>query len=209
VTAVVPRAVLALTAVILVAATVLTLGRHGSHIVGWNGVPPLVFALSVPTGERVCQPIPPAPEPATRIRMTLGAYGRTGARIRAESPAGARGAPVAVRDGVIEVPAPPALSFERQLCVANVGDGRVALAGVTVPRRSGATIGRRHTRGVFSAVYLGREATTWQDRAGSILARVGYAKGLPGGAATGVVLIALLVIALGGALLSCWKLLRV
>ncbi len=56
--------------------------------------------------------------------------------------------------------------------------------------------------------YLKDRAPTWADQAGTLLARVGYAKGPAGGAATGALLLLLLVATLGGALTLSWRALR-
>jgi hypothetical protein len=208
VTARLPRAVLALTAILLIVATVLTLDRHASRVVGTNGVSPAVFALSVPAGERACQPILPVPSRASKVRMTLGAYHRSGARVQLELPGAPGSASVPVREGINELPAPPGGLSGRELCIVNVGRGRVALAGAVTGRSAGATVGDRRVDGVFSALYLSADSQTWRERVGGVLDRVGYAKGLPGGSWTGALLVAMLVLTLGGALASGWRYLR-
>jgi hypothetical protein len=204
-----PRAVLALAAVLLVAGTAFTLHRNASRIVGTNGVVPATFALSVPVGERACQRVLGVPARARAVRLTVGVYGRPGARIRAEFSGRARGPAIAARDGVVEMPLPRGgTGATTKFCVVNVGAGRVALAGALVPPSSGAVVGRRQVHGVFALAYLDARPQRWADRVGAIVARVGYANGVPGGALTGPILIALLIAALGGALAACWRQLR-
>jgi hypothetical protein len=206
VSAVLPRVVLAAAAVALVVAVVVTLQRDSSRVLGYNGVPPATFAVSVPPGEEACQGMPPAP-PATRaIRMTVGVNGDARARLRA-SVDGDGGTAVAVRDGRAELPIAGAANTQR-LCVANEGGRRVELAGVTTAPAAAARVDDAPAGGVIAVQYLAGSARTWGERTGNVLARVGYAKGMVGGGATGALLIALLVLTVGGALALSWRYLR-
>jgi hypothetical protein len=201
-----PRAVLAAAAVLLVVATVVTLLRDTSRVLGSNGVPANAFVVSIPAGETACQGMPPAP-PATRaIRMTIGVYGDPRARLRADVAAAGNGRTVAARDGKQELPLSDATNATR-VCIANLGGGRVELAGTASPPAGAAVIGTKPADGVFGFEYLRGTEVSWGERLGDVLARAGYAKGL-GGSATGALLLVLLVLTLGGTLVVSWRTLR-
>ena len=82
------------------------------------------------------------------------------------------------------------------------------LAGVATDPGSAATVGAKPAAGVFGLQYLKRSADSWSDEADDVFARVGYAKGLSGGAATGALALVLLLLTLGGALALSWRTLR-
>ena len=202
-----PRAVLAAAAVLVVVATALTLLRDTSRVLGTNGIPANAFVVSIPAGERACQSVPPAP-PATRaIRMTVGVYSDPRARLRADVPDAAGGRAVAARDGKQELPLTDATRATR-ICIANLGGGRVELAGTASAPAGAALVGSKAARGVFGFEYLRGTQVSWGDRLGDVFTRVGYAKGMPGGSATGALLLVLLVLTLGGTLALSWRTLR-
>ena len=198
---------LALTAIALLVATALTLQRKGSRIVGSNGVPPSASAVVVPPNARACQDAIRTPEQATSVRVTAATFGRRGGRVRLETPNGGRGPAARIAPNrVLDLRLPEARVA--RLCISNRGAVRVALAGIWTPREQGARIDGRAVPGAFSATYAIDRSETWGDRAGAIIDRVGFAKGLPGGSATGVVLIGLLLGALLGALVTSWRAMR-
>jgi hypothetical protein len=200
------RSVLAMTAVALVAAAALTLHRQASRVIGYNGVPPSGFAVVVPVNARVCQDTVSLPERANLIRVTAATFGRRGGRVGVETSNGRGATRRLVAEGLVDLPLPAARSSG--VCIANRGTVRVALAGVTTRPSEGARIGARSVRGVVSIEYVTVRSETWGDRTDAILDRVGFAKGLPGGSATGIVLIVLLVGALAGALATAWRAIR-
>jgi len=202
-----PRAVLAAFAVLVAIAIVLTLVRHSTRVVGTNGVSPAEFVVTVPAGERACQAMAPAPRATRAIVMTVGVYGDQRARLRADAGTATNGRVVAARDGQLELPLAGAERAKR-LCVTNVGSRRVELAGTATPPEHAAVVDERPAQGVFGVTFVRASAPTWAERLDEVLARVGYAKGMTGGSATGGFLIALLALTLAGALTIAWRTLR-
>lgn len=202
-----PRAVLAVAVLLLVIATVMTLGRDTTRVLGSNGVPRAEFATTVPPGQAACERVPSVP-PATRaIRLTVGVYGDTRARLRADAGFKADGRVIHARDGELELPLADA-GYADRICVANLGTGRVELAGFTTPAASAAVVGTTPAKGAFGVLYLRGPAATWGERTSDVLSRIGFSKGLPGGSGLGVLLVLLLLATVGGALTLTWKVTR-
>ena len=171
-----PHAVIAVFGVMLVVATVLTLQRHTTRVIGSNGVAPAAFVVTVPSGASACQTVPPAPSATRAIRMTLGVYHDPSSRVRADAGTATSGRVVRGLDGVRELPLADAAGNAR-VCVTNVGPHKLELAGSAATPGSGATVDGRPAAGVFAVTFLQGPAGTWSDRVGDVLARVGYAKG--------------------------------
>lgn len=202
-----PRAVLAVFVAFMVIATVLTLRRDTTRVLGSNSVPQAAWAVTVPPGERACQAVPPAPPTTRAIRMTVGVYGDQRARLRADAGYATDGRAVTPHDGEMELPLSGA-DHAARVCISNLGRGKVELSGLAVAAGTGATVGDEPTDGVFGMHFLRGPEQTWAERAGDVLARVGYAKTPGAGTATGVVLIALLIATLGGAVALAGRALR-
>jgi hypothetical protein len=203
------RLVLALVAVLIAAATVISLGRERSRILGSNSIGPSAFTIVLRSDDRACQGGTVPSRGADEVRLTIGSFGRRNAEIRVDAPGVGKGLPTRIKhEGVVDIPLPAQAWRARSgLCIANVGRRRVAIAGGTVPRRSGAVLNRRAVKGVFSATYLGPRRL-WRDDATTMIARVGYVKGLPGGRWTGALALLSLVLCVTVAIGSCWRWLR-
>jgi hypothetical protein len=202
-----PRVVLAAFAVLLVVATVATVLRHVTRVLGNNGIAQSAFVVTVPPGDAACQAIPAPPAGTEALRVTLGVYGDPRARLRVRIGRRTGTPAVSVRDGAQDLPAPGAAGADR-LCIENAGGRRVELAGVTAPPEGAATVEGKPAKGVFGVVYMSGPPDTWAERIDTLFARIGFAKGLPGGWATAPVLVLFLAAALGGALALSWKVLR-
>jgi hypothetical protein len=207
VTRLLPRAVLAAAGVLLVVVTIFTLQRDTTRILGTNGVARSAFVVSVRPDQRACETVAVAPAGTRAIRMTVGVYHDPRARLRADAGTDEGGRVVAARDGELELPLTDSANASR-ICITNLGTGRVELAGTATDPGSAATVDATPAEGVFGLLYLKGQAPDWRERVGNVLARVGYAKGLPGGAATGALALVLLIGTLGGALALSWRTLR-
>jgi hypothetical protein len=207
VTRLLARAVLAVTGVLLVIVTIVTLQRDTTRVLGTNGVARSAFVVTVRPDQRACETVSPAPSGTRAIRATVGVYSDPRARLRADAGAAEGGRVVAARDGELELPLTNAASAGR-ICITNLGDGPVELAGTATNPGSAATVDAKPAEGVFGVQYLRGPAPSWGERFDDVLARVGYAKGLPGGTATGVLALFLLVLTLGGTLALSWRTLR-
>lgn len=203
-----PRVVLAVFAVLLVVAVVATVLRHTTRYLGTNGIGPSAFVVAVPPGEAACQAVQPVPAGTKAVRVTLGSYGNPRARVRAGAGQSPAGPAVTVQDGPMELPLSEDGAGAGVVCVANVGSGQIELAGVAAAPAQAALVHNKPAKGAIGFDYLSGPPDRWIEEAGDIFARIGYAKGIAGGAATGAVLVLLLLAALGGALALCWKVVR-
>lgn len=188
-----PLVTVALAALALIVGAVALLAGSGPTVRRSGAVPPDAFVVTLEPGTRRCQD-GVVPAGADRVRLTLGTFGRPGvvgvdgerAGVQAVS-GGSR-----VSDGVVTVPLRPVASSSRvlRLCVANRGQGRVAIAG----------------RGSVLSLVFPESGVSWIDRAGDLARAVGRGRLAPGGPALAWLALGLAVLAgAGGVILVLWS----
>jgi hypothetical protein len=156
-----------------------------SGVAGTNRVAPAVFAVSLPSGGLVCQPVAPTPADAAAAVITLGSYGGpipaarlsllsgTGAvSATGRIPAGTPSGPTAI---ALSRPAhpPPASRF----CLRFAGRTHVVVAGGAAAAGPGtAAVDGTPQPGVIAITYQRRAGETWWGLLPTLFRRFGYGK---------------------------------
>lgn len=190
----------------LVASAGWFLHSDDSGVVGTNGVRPLAFLGTIPAGHEICDLLGTAKRRPSSALVTLGTAGAGPQPLRV-SVSGKLPASLVRRyaDGVVSLRLPRvAFTHSGQLlCIQNRGREAVQLGGESFPS---ATLDGRIIPFAMSVTLIGRRRS-WGAQAGSLLARIGAARGARGSWAGWAVVVlfgATVLAALGAA----WRIAR-
>jgi hypothetical protein len=206
------RVVLAVALALVGAGLVLALSQRGARMAGTSFVPVRTFAVTVPPGERACQPATYLAGDSDAAVLLAAAYGRPLPAVSvtfadADGRLVARGgAPGRASEGDVAVPFERVVEHERYgltACVRNRGDVRLALGGDVASPAAAARIGDEVTQGVVAFRYLRPGRESWWAIAGTVTRRFGLGKSALLGSWT----LPLLVFALAGAWFAAIRLL--
>jgi hypothetical protein len=177
-----------------------------SGVVGTNGVRPLAFVGTIPAGHEICDLLGTAKRRPSSALMTLGTAGAGPQPLRISVP-GKTPASLVSRyaDGVVSLPLPRGAfpNTSQLLCIKNRGRKAVQLGGENFSR---ATLDRRISSFAVSITLIGRRRS-WGAQAGSLLARIGSARGA-GGSTTGWAVVILFGATVLVALGAAWRIAR-
>lgn len=200
------RLVLALGTAALLVALLAVLLTRASEDLGNNDIRPFGFFAELGPRAEVCDGSGRPRPDAEAVEVMVGLDGRPPQPLAlrvADRPASR---PVTAVDGVTRFPLPAGTSLAGQLlCLRNVGSEPVLLAGQDVP---GATLDGRPRPYRVSYAFVDGSPPRRADIALEALHDVGNARGGAGGAATGWLVAALALAALGTALGGAWRVLR-
>jgi hypothetical protein len=175
-----PFAVPAAVAVVLLGGLVSVLSRSEPRLAGTNNVPLKASVLTLAPGERGCQAGQIVPEGAGQLRL-FGDWGTHGVNAVATI-ADANGKPIAAgplrADGrtVLNLAMDsPRTVLGATICVTNHADQPLHLSGIQTALGS-LTVGAKKEPAAITALYYRRNHESWAALLPDMLARAGYAK---------------------------------
>jgi hypothetical protein len=177
---------------------------------GSNRVAPFYAALPLPSGTQRCQSLTHVPAKASRVRL-IGAVEPAEAsaiRVSVLDPSGVntKGTKKDLHSGALGIRLKRTTRYAARgrICFANLGTGRIVLAGEDKRVRGSPVTGRR--RGVPSVVFFRSHLSTWASRRDVIAER--FANAQPGAFGGWSLWLAVLLAAAAVGLALWWLILR-
>ncbi len=181
----------------------LAIGIGGTHVkrdvLGSNSIAASEFVAVVGPGRVLCQTGESVPAGTGRLRLTIGTYGKPGPPLRVAVQDGGR-QPLPVgslaagwNEGAIDIPlggTTDRVVRSARVCIANRGDGRLAMAGAQ--RGARARIAGKAERGRVRIEYVAGDLRSSWSLASSMRARMTFARGLWDGVAPWAALLLIL-----------------
>lgn len=179
------RVVLCVALVSVAGALLLDMSGRAARTAGGNRVTPAIFAVAVPAGGVLCQPVLGVPSDAASVRMVIGTYGFPvpALSMRFINSAGAEvafgGLPVGARQGPVTIPLAhvPRASGATRACLRIGTSAHIVVGGEGVPPNPGtATVNGAQQAGQVTLVYTRAGRESWWELLGTLARRFGLGK---------------------------------